>query len=292
MVEHNKTFKELYPFKSNYIKIKDYNYHYIDEGEGPVILMLHGNPTWSFYYRELIKEFSKNYRVIAPDHLGCGLSDKPQDYPYKLDSHIDNVEKLVLSLKIKKLILLVHDWGGAIGMGFAVRHPKNISSLIILNSSAFSLHRIPFRINILRTPVLGEFMIRGLNLFCLAATCMTTTKKMPKDVIDGYLKPYNSYKNRIAVSRFVEDIPMEPEDQSYELLIEIERSLWLMRENPVCIIWGMKDWCFNTAFLKRWKIYYPQADVLELDEAGHYVLEDGKDEAINYIHEFLEKYNL
>ena len=130
--------KDLYPFESNFLELEDgLKMHYIDEGEGEVLLMLHGNPTWSFYYRNLIQSFQKKYRCIAPDHIGCGLSDKPQDYNYTLSTHIDNLEQLVNSLGLKDITLVMHDWGGSIGMGLAVRQPKLIKRLIIFNTAAF-----------------------------------------------------------------------------------------------------------------------------------------------------------
>ena len=284
--------KELYPFKSNFLKIDGLNYHYVDEGTGTPVLMVHGNPTWSFFYRNLITELCSDYRTVAPDHLGCGLSDKPQKYNYCLENHINNLEKLVLSLDLNNIIMVVHDWGAAIGMGLSIRHPKRIKSLVIMNSSAFTNSNIPFRINILRTPILGKLLIQRLNLFCLAATFMTTEQSLADEIKKGYMLPYNTYEKRIAINKFVQDIPMHPEDASYKLLIEIEHSLWLMRENPVAIIWGMKDWCFTADFLRRWKIYYPQADVLQLDNAGHYVLEDAKQPAIDFLRKFLQKNQL
>src|SRR5262245_5273337 len=121
-------FRELYPFQSHWLVLDGLRYHYLDEGpkEAPPILMLHGNPTWSFYYRPLIPTLSQTHRVIVPDHMGCGLSDKPQNYPYNLEQHIQNVEKLIAHLGLRQITLVVHDWGGVIGMGYATRHPDNI----------------------------------------------------------------------------------------------------------------------------------------------------------------------
>ena len=111
----------LYPFKSQSLDLDSYRYHYLDEGQGETLLMLHGNPTWSFYYRNLILGLKKSYRCVVPDHMGMGKSDKPQNYPYTLSQHIDNLVALVSELSLKDITLVVHDWGGAIGMGFAVR---------------------------------------------------------------------------------------------------------------------------------------------------------------------------
>ena len=216
--------KDIYPFAPHFFKIKDYNYHYVDEGKGEPIVMVHGNPTWSFYYRNLIKEFSKTHRVIAPDHLGCGLSDKPQEFQYRLETHIDNLESLLLSLNLDNITLVVHDWGGAIGMGFAVRHPQKISRLIILNSGAFSMDWIPLRIALCRIPWLDDKLVRSANLFVRAAMHMTTVKALPPKVKKSYMLPFQTYEDRIAVLRFVQDIPLAPEHISYEVLLEIEHG--------------------------------------------------------------------
>ncbi|QSH41273.1 alpha/beta fold hydrolase [Lentisphaerota bacterium ZTH] len=282
--------KDLYPFKSNFIKVKGYHYHYIDEGQGDrPMLMIHGNPTWSFMYRDLIAEFSKEYRVIAPDHLGCGLSEKPQDFQYRLETHIDNLESLIFTLKLRNITLVLHDSGAAIGMGFAVRHPEMISRLIILNSAAFSVEWLPFRLVLCKIPWLDDKIIRRSNLFVWFSNLLNSVKKMPPEIKKAYKLPYQSFDDRIALLRFVQDIPLDPEHISYEVLLEIEHGLWMFREMPVCIIWGMRDWLYSRRYLMRWKLYYPQAEVLELDNAGQYLLEDEGQEAIKFIRHFIRK---
>lgn len=279
--------KDIYPFKSNFFEIKNYKYHYVDEGAGDPIVMVHGNPAWSFLFRRLISEFSKTHRVIAPDHLGCGLSDKPQNFPYRLETHIDNLETFLLSLNLDNITLLMHDWGGPIGMGFAVKYPEKIKRFIITNTAAYSMRTIPLRIAICRIPWLGEKIIRKWNIFCGASVFMTVEKTMDKHVKEGFLMPYDSYENRIAIYRFVQDIPMGPEDLSYEVLLSIEHGLWMFRETPVCVIWGMKDWCFTPKCLEKWISYFPNAEVLELKNAGHYLFEDGYEEIIPFMRKFL-----
>ena len=199
---------KLYPFTSHFFQLKDnLSLHYLDEGKGDPILMLHGNPTWSFYYRNLVAEFSKSHRVIVPDHIGCGFSDKPQDYEYTLKQHIDNLEKLVLELKLKNFIMVAHDWGGAIGFGLIERHPERVKKIILLNTAAYTSDVIAFQINMCRIPVLAEQVIRRLNGFALTATYMAVAKKMSPEIRKGYLFPADSYKNRIATAKFVADIP-------------------------------------------------------------------------------------
>lgn len=287
---NTKSIKAIYPFKSNYRNVNNYKYHYLDEGHenAPPIVMVHGNPTWSFMFRNLINEFSGEYRMIAPDHLGCGLSDKPDRFGHRLETHIDNLECLLLGLNLSNITLVVHDWGGAIGMGFAVRHPEKIARIIILNSAAYYQDFMPFRIRICRVPWLDSILVRRFNLFVRAATIMTTVKPLSNEVKNGYLLPFTEQDARNAVLRFIQDIPTTTNHVTFERLLEVEHGLWMFREKPVGIIWGMQDWCFDHRFLERWKLFYPQARVLELAQAGHLVLEDAPKEACNFIRQFLQ----
>ena len=265
-----------YPFSSNRFSLPDGNgCHYLDEGEGPVVLMLHGNPTWSFYYRNLVKHLSSiGYRCIVPDHIGCGLSDKPQEYPYTLSRHIRNLECLLSHLEVQKFSLIVHDWGGAIGMGLATEHMEAVEKITILNTAAFLSKRIPLRIRICKTPVVGEFITRAFNAFAWPATWMSVTKKMSRSIKEGYLLPYNSWKNRIATWRFVQDIPLCSCHKSYDRLEQIDQKLSKLADKPMQIIWGGKDFCFDDSFYHEWVSRFPNAEADYLKDAGHYVLED------------------
>ena len=213
----------LYPFVAKKIAIQGHTLSFLDQGQGKVIVMLHGNPTWSFYYRNLVNLLQANYRIIAPDHMGCGFSDKPQDYSYTLKTHIDNLEILLTELGIDKFSLVVHDWGGAIGMGLAVRNPERVESIIVSNTAAFLSDRIPLRISICRVPVLGDIIVRGFNGFARGALTMAVTNKMSPAITRGYLEPYDSWANRVALLRFVQDIPLTPRDASWQTLKEIEK---------------------------------------------------------------------
>lgn len=265
--------------------------HYLDEGRGEPVLMLHGNPTWSFYYRRLILGLRSSNRCIAPDHIGCGFSSKPAHYSYRLYQHIENLEKLLEHLDLRDIHLVVHDWGGAIGMGLAQRCPERFKSLTLLNTGAFLSSRIPFRIDICRWPFFGPFAVRFLNGFARAALCMAMGKKerMTPNIARGFLAPYNSWANRIAIQRFVEDIPMKPADPSYALLRQIGERLETLRSLPVLICWGMKDFCFNESFLERWESEFPHAKVHRFPEAGHYVLEDEHEEIIPLVKRFIRE---
>jgi len=279
--------RKQYPFSPHIFELPCGNtMSYVDVGKGPVIVMLHGNPTWSFYYRNLIKLLQKKYRVIAPDHIGCGLSSKPQQYQYRLNTHIDNIEHLLDYLKVDQTSLVLHDWGGAIGMGYAVRNPQRIQSISILNTAAYHSTHIPLRIQICRTPLFGDIVIRGCNGFARGALFMAVTKKMSPDIAKGFLFPYDSWKNRIATLRFVQDIPLSEKDYSYTTLSNIEKGLELFKNTPVLICWGGKDFCFNDHFYVQWQGRFPQAECHYFSDAGHYVLEDAFDQIGPLIEQF------
>ena len=294
VVNNFDSFKDLYPFTSLYFDLNPYKLHYLDEGEGEVLLFLHGNPTWSFYYRSLIQNFQGRYRCVAPDHIGCGFSDKPQDYSYTLTTHIDNLEKLVGFLGLKNITLMVHDWGGAIGMGLAVRKPELIKRLVLFNTASFLSMDIPLRIGLCRMPLLGTILIRYLNLFVRGVLRfgLKRRKRLTQNVRAGYLAPYDTFENRIANLKFVQDIPMEQTVPSYSVIQYIETNLKQFDGYPILIIWGSEDFCFNVKFLNKWREIFPRAEVREVCNAGHLVVEDASDEIIPWIEGFLRKNNI
>lgn len=282
-----------YPFQSHFHIIGSHRLHYIDEGQGPVIIMVHGNPTWSFYYRRLISLLSRKNRVIAIDHLGCGLSDKPDDYDYCLQNHINNLSSLVHHLDIGLFSLVLHDWGGAIGMGLAAENPERIEKVMVLNTAAFRSHRIPFRISVCRWPILGKFLVRALNGFAGPAVFMAVTQKMSSEVAAAYLAPYNSWKNRVAVAAFVKDIPLSQTHRSYQALVNVEQGLERLQERhvPMLICWGGKDFCFNKHFYDEWCLRFPQAETHYFAGSGHYILEDAFGEIAPLAQQFFHHLN-
>lgn len=280
-----------FPFRPEIFKLPDGNrIAYLDEGHGPAVVMLHGNPTWSFYYRNLVSLLKDRFRLIVPDHLGCGLSDKPQNYPYRLRDHIGNLESLLNHLELNEHSLVFHDWGGAIGMGYAARHPERTRVLVVLNTAAFPASRMPLRIGICRIPFLGPLLVRGLNCFAGAAPYMAVRSKMDSDLAKTYLQPYDSWTNRIAIQRFVEDIPMSAKHPSWPTLKEVEGGLRLFTDRPMLIIWGGRDFCFNDSFYEEWTRRFPDSEKHYFPEAGHYVLEDAFDEAGPLIRGFLVRH--
>ena len=273
------------PFQDKYFDIGGMKMHYIDEGSGQPLLMLHGNPTWSYFYRELVSHFSGTNRVVAPDHIGMGLSDKPQDAGYCLSFHIENLSRLIDGLGLKDIIMIVHDWGGPIGFGYAVDHVEAIKKIVILNTAAFPHGSIPKRIDICRGRF-GRLLVQRLNAFAWAATFMCSEKPLPKEARKMYLAPYSSYGDRIGIYSFVKDIPMEENHRSWQLLSIIESRIPKIGSD-ILILWGKKDFVFTKYFFDRWRAFYPRARAVLYDDAGHYVLEDKTDEVIEEIEWFI-----
>jgi len=275
------TLGSLFPFQSRYMNIQGHQLHYIDEGSGSPIVMLHGNPTWSFYYRHLIKDFSAEYRTIAPDHIGCGFSDKPalSEYPYTLEHRVSDLDVFLSSLRLqKKITLVVHDWGGMIGMAWAVDHPERIERIVILNTAAFlppDGKQLPLRLRFVRNvPLLSKPMVLGLNLFARSALYMAVSKPLSKNVKRCLTAPYDSWSSRIATYQFVRDIPLLASDNSYGIVRKTSENLHRLAHLPVLICWGRHDFVFDLDYFDEWRQRFPNAQAHVLEEAGHYILED------------------
>ena len=284
----------LYPFESHFLDLNGLKYHYLDEGSGDPVVMVHGNPSWSFYYRNLVSALKESYRTIVPDHIGCGLSDKPDDsdYPYTLKQRVDDLEALLDNLDIRKNItLVVHDWGGMIGMAYATRHPDRIARLVILNTGAFHLpkmKKLPLSLKICRDTPLGPFLVQGFNAFARGAAMVGCKRNpMKAELKDAYCSPYDSWNNRRATIRFVQDIPLNPGDPGYDIVSGVEAGLEQFSDRPMTICWGEKDFVFDGHFLAEWQRRFPKAEVHTFADCGHYILEDAADEVIPIIKEFL-----
>ena len=273
--------RELYPFEPRSFETQHGRMSYLDEGAGDeAVVMVHGNPTWSFYYRNLVLGLRGRIRCIVPDHLGCGLSDKPQDFDYTLGNHIRNLQALLDRLQLRRIHLVVHDWGGPIGLGAMLPQAGRLGKVVILNTAAFADTRIPLRIRLCRLPLFGELLVRGLNGFAWPATWMAVMKPLSDAVKRGYLFPYDSWANRIAVHRFVRDIPMGRGSDSDAVLAEIERLLPELLTKEVRILWGGADFCFEQHYYSQWRELLPGSHSQYWAEAGHYVLEDAAMECL------------
>jgi haloalkane dehalogenase len=286
----------LYPFKSHFFDRRGMAYHYLDEGRGPAVIMVHGNPTWSFYYRELVKELRRDHRVIVPDHLGCGLSASPDPgrYGYRLADRVADLEAFMEHLDpIGPLTLVVHDWGGMIGMAWALSHPERIGRVVIFNTAAFpppTGKPIPRRLQIIRNfAPFSRPAVLGLNLFARAAIYMASRKGLAPEVRAGLLAPYHDPQHRLATLKFVQDIPLAPGDPSYQLVLRTDHELKNLARRPTLICWGRHDFVFDDDYLAEWCRRIPTAEVHVLKDAGHYALEDAAPRVVELVRVFLQK---
>ncbi|WP_088255469.1 alpha/beta fold hydrolase [Fimbriiglobus ruber] len=288
---------DLYPFTGHTFDRPGGRLHFLDEGQGDPVVMVHGNPTWSFYFRDLVRALRDKYRCIVPDHIGCGLSDKPgtDKYDYALKSRIDDLEALLDHLGIRERItLVVQDWGGMIGMAYAARHPDRVKRIVATNTGAFPLpktKRFPWSLWLGRNTALGAWLILKRNAFCRAAANWCVTRKpLPADVRAMYLKPYDSPEHRIAVLKFVQTIPLRPSDPGYDIVTDTAAGLAKFANTPALLLWGMRDFVFDKHFLAEWQRYLPHAETYTWPDCGHYLLEDAGPEAIGKIVTFLKNH--
>jgi len=272
--------RHLYPFEGHHFDRDGLDLHYLDEGRGPPVVMVHGNPTWSFYYRRLVTALSPGHRCVVPDHIGMGPSDKPGDdrYRYTLESRVDDLTRLLDHLGVERDVTLVlHDWGGMIGMAWAARHPERVARLVLMNTAAFPkpaerAFHVPLRLT--RTAA-GGLLVRRFNAFSEAAVRLCVTRRpLSPEVRDAYTAPYDSWGARIATLRFVQDIPLAPGDPAYDLVASTAERLSCFRDTPTIIFWGQRDFVFDEPFLLEWERRLPGAEVVRFPDCGHYVLED------------------
>ena len=282
--------REEYPFESHFLKLEMGRLHYIDEGEGSPIVMVHGTPTWSFEYRHLIKGLSNRYRCLAMDHIGFGLSDKPSDWSYLPEAHARNVEALMESLGLEDITLVVNDFGGPIGLSYAIRHPDKVKQLVIMNSWMWSLKdepRFKWASRFLGGPV-GRLLYRQMNFSprVLMKMIVGDKSKLPKHIHDHYLKALPTPRERKGTWVFAKELVASGD--WYD-------SLWSERGGidymPTLVIWGMKDSTFTQRELERWESFLTNARVIQLDDVGHFVAEEMGDALPPVIGEFLEAQN-
>lgn len=283
---------------------------YLDEGprDGEVVVMVHGNPSWSYYWRHLVLGLRDRYRCIVPDHVGMGFSDKPDDgggtlpprgstrrtgeYDYTLQSRVDDLTALLAHLGITgPVTLAVHDWGGMIGFGWALSHMPQVKRLVILNTAAFPLPEakpMPWQLSLGRDSTLGAWMIRRFNLFARGASRFGVSRAMPRDVRDAYDAPYHGWGNAISTIRFMQDIPLREGDRAWSLLEQVGKRLPDFADRPAFIGWGLRDFVFDHHFLAGFQRALPNAEVHAFEDANHYVLEDKHEVLVPAIRCFLD----
>jgi haloalkane dehalogenase len=291
-----------YPFEPRRIEVRPGIFvSCLDEGprDGDVVVMLHGNPSWSYYWRHLVLGLRDRYRCIVPDHVGMGLSDKPDDaadasprYDYTLQSRVDDLATLLGKLGITgPVTLAVHDWGGMIGFGWALSHLPQVQRLVVLNTAAFPLPSakpMPWQLSMGRDSRVGGWLIRRFNLFARGAAWFGTERRLPKAVRDAYIAPYSGWRDAIGTLRFMQDIPLREGDPAWPLVAEAGRRLHEFGDRPAFIGWGLRDFVFDRHFLDGFRRALPGAQVHAFDDAGHYVLEDRHEVLVPAIRAFLD----
>ncbi|MFJ9817499.1 alpha/beta fold hydrolase [Streptomyces sp. NPDC101151] len=288
-----------YDFAPHWFEHGGVRQHYLDEGEGSPLLMLHGNPTWSYMWRDLVRDLRSDHRCIVPDHIGMGRSDRPDEsvYTYTASSRLADLERLVQHLVAERGLpargwtLIGHDWGGIIGMAWARRRPEWLARIVILNSAAFPMptgYRLPWYLRLIRgggRP--PAWLVHRTNTFALAASRLGSASPLPPPVRRAYVDPYRDRHRRLAVLRFIQDIPLTSADPAWPLidvgLVESPQLAAL----PMLVCWGGRDRVFDHHFLAEWLRRFPSAEVHLFPRAGHFVHEDARHEVTARLREFL-----
>lgn len=296
------TFGGTWPYQPRWFQTEDGALHYVDEGpsDGRPIVLVHGNPTWGYLWRKFVPSLvGAGYRVIVPDHLGFGRSAKPDDGAvYQIPRHAARLEQFLESLDLSEVTLVCHDWGGAIGLSWAARHPERIHSLGILNTGA---HRPPWRVkmppslHLIRLPLLGEIVVKGFHGFVrgfLFRGGVVHPERLGPNERAAYLAPHPTWSSRTSVLVFPRQIPAGPEGEVSDFLGSLHDGLMSLRSRPIFIAWGMKDIAFLPHYLDElWLTDFPHAHVLRLADAGHFLQEDAHEQIVPALVEFLRASN-
>jgi acyl-CoA synthetase (AMP-forming)/AMP-acid ligase II/pimeloyl-ACP methyl ester carboxylesterase len=291
-------FGSLYPFPSRFATVgrnvdgktgssPGYRMHYVDEGNGPVVICLHGNPTWGFLFRNLIARLRQDFRVIVPDHVGCGLSDQPADVFFRAADRVGHLEELLDQLGIDRFSLVMHDWGGPIGTGLAVRRPAAVERLVYFNTTLAETALLPGMIRRAASPLIGRMLTQHTMRFVKLLTSFGVVHALPDEIRQGYHRPYGTHAGRRAIWGFVRDIPFTRSHPTAQLMDDVVTRLPSLANTPVKIIWGMKDPCFHPEILRQVAGRFPQAEVVRIPDASHLVLEDAADRSIAEVDDFL-----
>jgi cis-3-alkyl-4-acyloxetan-2-one decarboxylase len=289
----DETFEGLYPFTPHYYTYQGLDIHYVDEGSGEPIVMVHGDPTWGFLYRNFIPALSQHHRCIVPDQMGMGKSAVPQQRSlYRLEQHCANLEALLLHLDLHDITLILHDWGGPVGLGFATRHPKRIKRLILMNTWAFAPWPggpFPRLLEIMRSER-GEAFVLRKNGYLEPALKGTTyhSENLTNAILEAYRAPFPTPESRLAMLCWSRDIPVRETDVSYAEMKRIEDGLPQFSETPVLLVWGMQDPVIPPSILHRWQQLYPRATTHEIEDASHFLQEDAPERIVPWIETFLK----
>jgi cis-3-alkyl-4-acyloxetan-2-one decarboxylase len=287
----NGDFGGTFPFEAHYLSAGDAQLHYVDEGppDASPLLFVHGNPTWSYMWREQIARLSaEGHRCIAFDHMGFGRSDKPPALAaYSLQRHVDNALALVDQLDLRDVTLVAHDWGGPIGLGALLERADRLRALVLMNTWAWELPSfLPPFLREFRTEGLGEVLALAGNLFVESIPGGMRRRDLDPMMMEAYRAPFPDYWSRAGTLAFQREIPLTERDRSAPLMASIHDRLPAV-EIPVLLIWGMRDPVFQPVFLEQWRELFPQAETAELADASHFLVEDSPDEVTSAIAGFL-----
>lgn len=289
----DETFEGTFPFAPHYHSIDGVDMHFVDEGSGEPVVMVHGDPTWGYLYRNFIPILSQRYRCVVPDQMGMGKSANPQDRSlYRLQQHRANLETLLLHLDLHDITLVLHDWGGPVGLGVATRHPERIKRLVLMNTWAFAPWPggpFPRLLELIRSER-GEAFVLQKNGYLEPALRGTTyhTEQLTKTVMEAYRAPFPTPESRLALLCWSRDIPVQETDVSYAEMKQIEQGLSQFNKTPILLVWGMKDPVLSASVLHRWQQLYPHATTHELEDASHFLQEDAPERIVQWIEAFLE----
>ena len=277
-------FGGTFPFEARYIEAGDVRLHYVDEGprHGEPLLFVHGNPTWSYLWRKAIAALSQHgRRCVAFDHMGFGRSEKPAQLGrYTLRAHVDNARALIDQLDLRDVTLVAHDWGGPIGLGAMLERPERLRAAVLMNTWAWELPSfVPSFIREFRTEGLGELLVLAGNLFVESIPGGMASRDTDPVMMDAYRAPFPDYWSRIGQLAFQRDIPLTERDSSSALMGSIHDALPSLGV-PITLLWGMRDPVFQPVFLDQWRELFPDAEVIELRDAAHFVPEDRPDAVI------------
>jgi cis-3-alkyl-4-acyloxetan-2-one decarboxylase len=277
-------FDGTFPFEARFLDAGEVSLHYVDEGpqDAAPVLFVHGNPTWSYLWRRPIAELTANgRRCVAFDHMGFGRSDKPPHLSrYTLQAHVENALALVDELDLRDVTLVAHDWGGPIGLGAMLERRDRLSRIVLINTWAWELPSIipPF-LREFRTEGLGEILALGGNLFVESIPGGMAHREIDPVMLDAYRAPFPDYWSRVGTLAFQRDIPLTDRDRSALPMRHIHERLGEV-EVPVTLLWGMRDRVFQPMFLDMWRELFPDAEVVELADAAHFVPEDRPDAVV------------
>lgn len=279
--------RSSYPFDDHYAQHPEGRMHYVDEGSGPPVVMLHGNPTWSFLYRRLILALRDRYRCVAPDLLGFGLSDKPEGFSHHPAEHARCIDDLLKRLDLRDVTLVVHDWGGPIGIGCALGQPERVRRLVILNSWMWSLQNDPYYVafSALMGGPAGRYLTRRYGFFArfVMPAVYADRSRLTQEIHRHYLKPLDDETARRGSAILPKQIV-----GASDWLGGLWERRGLLADIPKLIVWGVKDIGFRTKELERWEAAYPDAVVVRLDDVGHYVPEEAPERLADAVGSFLD----